>query len=356
MHDDVPGSEATTVGERARQLLASRAPRELPLRFTSQMTHLTCPATVWRYVEGAVTKARADLVMLDLEDSIPRGDDELLQCGRENVVRALHELDWGRKLRFFRPRGLALDPDFDDVRHIVDRAGSRLEGLIYPKVQGPEEVRLLDEVLSGAEVDVGVEPGSIKLEVLIESIPAEERLDEIARSSSRLVGLVFGAFDYWSSLGLEPEMYRPDHPLVMDLRFRLVKAAARAGLPAIAEMTANYPTRDKSDEERKAALEECRRDAILAKETGFVGKWVGIPAQSDIVHEVFELSSEVVRRALERVRAFREAEAAGRGAAMIDGQMMDRATDRLNRVLLFQALRRGQLAPETAREIGLEDG
>ena len=83
------------------------------------MAHLTTPATVWKYVESAATKSAANLVMLDLEDSIPRGKEELLHQGRENVVRAMKELDWGRRLKFFRPRGLALDPGHEDIQIIV---------------------------------------------------------------------------------------------------------------------------------------------------------------------------------------------------------------------------------------------
>ena len=68
------------------------------------MAHLTCPATVWKYVESAATKSAANLVMLDLEDSIPRGDDAKLAEGRANVIRSFNTLDWGTRLRFFRPR------------------------------------------------------------------------------------------------------------------------------------------------------------------------------------------------------------------------------------------------------------
>lgn len=355
MSDDT-SIRARSVRERAEALRAERGPAEVPLRFGTQVTHLTCPATVWRYVERAVTRTRASLVMLDLEDSIPRGDDEALRRGRDNVVRALCELDWGDRLRFFRPRGLALDPGFEDVRHVVARVGRRLDGVIYPKVHGPEEVRLLDEVLCGLETDHALDPGSIKLEVLVESVQAEVRLDEVARCSERLVGLVFGAFDYWGSLNLSPDLYRPDHPLVMDLRSRLVKAAARAGLPAIAEMTLRYPTRDQSEEARQAALDECRRDAELARDMGFAGKWVGIPAQIEVVHEVFRIRAGELRRAIEHARAFRAAEAEGLGAVMIDGRMADRATDRLDRLLLLRALRLGQLDAEVARELELSEG
>ena len=336
-------------------LVAARraARRELPPRWLAQPAHLTCPATVWKYVVSAVAAPAASLVMLDLEDSIPRGDDGALALGRESVVRALTELDWGGKLRFFRPRGLELDPGFEDVAFVLARAGAVLDGLVYPTVEGAEEVRLLDEALGRAEEAAGLERGAVRVELLVESVRAEPRLDEIAGATGRLAGLVFGAFDYWASLGLPPDRYRPDHPLVADARCRIVKAAARAGVPAIAEMTLSYPTRDKSEAERKAALDECRRDAELARDCGFEGKWTGMPAQAEVVREVFRLPRDAVERAVERVRAYAEAERAGRGAVMIDGRMADRATDRIDRALLERARALGELDPRTAADLGL---
>src|ERR1041384_5103413 len=88
---------------------------ELEPKYLLQMAHLTTPATVWKYVETAATKSRANLVMLDLEDSIPRDNLDLLHEGRANVVRAFNELDWGHRLKFFRPRGLELDPGHEDI-------------------------------------------------------------------------------------------------------------------------------------------------------------------------------------------------------------------------------------------------
>ena len=57
---------------------------ELEPKYLLQMAHLTTPATVWKYVESAVTKSAANLVMLDLEDSIPRDNPELLDQGRDS--------------------------------------------------------------------------------------------------------------------------------------------------------------------------------------------------------------------------------------------------------------------------------
>ncbi len=338
----------------AAALLARTHQRQLELepRYRKQRAHLTCPATVWRYVEKACTASAADLVMLDLEDSIPRGDERALAEGRANVVRALRELDWGPRLRFFRPRGLALDPGFDDLRAVVAGAGARLEGIVYPKVEDPDEVCLLDAALAELERTHGLAAGSIRVELLVESAAAEAEADALARATRRLVGLIFGAFDYWSSLGMVVP-YAFDHPLVDGARAAIVKAAALVGVPAIAEMTLAYPTKDKSEAERAAALAECRRDAEHARRFGFRGKWTGIPAQTEIALAVFGLDEAEVRAAVTRVRAFHGAERAGRGAVMIDGRMTDRATDRVDRVMLQAAWQQGLLDDAVAGELGV---
>lgn len=352
--DNAGVSSQATVHQKALDLLRAYEARTTAPepRYFLQRAHLTAPAPVWKYVEGAV-KSGADLVMLDLEDSIPRGDDAALARGRANVVRALTELDWGRSLRFFRPRGLELDPAFEDVRAVVTGAGARLEGLVWPKAESAAEVALLDEALGEAERAAGVAEGAIKIGVLIESARAEEEAFAIAGASRRVRSLIFGAFDHFSSLGMAGARYRFDHPMVDAARMRIAKAAASVGVPAIGEMTVNFPTKNKSAEEQKAALEECRRDAEHAKELGFRGKWVGIPAQVAVAHNVYALPAAEVARAVRAVRAFREAEREGRGAVMLDGKMADRATDRLHRVLLSAALAAGVLDAATAEELGI---
>jgi citrate lyase beta subunit len=326
---------------------------ELEPKYLLQMAHLTTPATVWKYVESAVTKSKANLVMLDLEDSIPRDNAELLGQGRANVIRALNELDWGTRLRFFRPRGLALDPEHSDIAIIVEAAGSNLDGLIYPKIEDADEVRSIDETLTALEQSLRLAPGRIRIEPLIESASAEEKVFEIARSSRRLAGLVFGSYDYWASLGMGASSYRADHPLIAQARGRIVKAAASVGIPAIAEMTTNYPTRDKSEAERRAAIEEFRSDALLARDFGFSGKWTGIPDQTAMAVEIFQTPDDEIERAINEAKLFLEAEASGRGATMIDGKMADRATDRLNRNTLKKAFAMGRIDAALAGELGL---
>ncbi len=326
---------------------------ELEPRYLVQMAHLTTPATVWKYIEKAVTQSKANLVMLDLEDSIPRGREGLLDQARANVIRALKELDWGKRLRFFRPRGLELDPSFEDIKAILSGAGEQLDGLIYPKVESAGEVRSLDEALTALERSCRLLPGKIKIEVLIESVNAVERVFDIAAASSRLAGLVLGTYDYWASLGMRASAYRFDHPLIDYARTRLVSAAAAVGVPAIAEMTTNYPTQNKSEEERREAIQEFRRDALLARDFGFAGKWTGMPEQSEMAAEIFAISEDEINRAIEEVKHFIEVERSGLGSTMIGGRMADRATDRVHRNTLKIAYALGRLDDELATEIGL---
>ncbi|HWC76946.1 MAG TPA: hypothetical protein VG778_05760, partial [Blastocatellia bacterium] len=135
-----PASSASDINSAARErsrIITERIESQiidLEPKFLVQMAHLTTPATVWKYVEGAATKSAANLVMLDLEDSIPRDNEDLLRQGRANIIRAFNELDWGKRLRFFRPRGLDLDPGHEDITEVISEAGANIDGLIYPKV------------------------------------------------------------------------------------------------------------------------------------------------------------------------------------------------------------------------------
>ncbi|MEW6126283.1 MAG: aldolase/citrate lyase family protein [Acidobacteriota bacterium] len=351
-----PDAEITAAAKaRNEKLLAGVSERLIDLepKYYVQMAHLTCPATVWKYTEGAATRSQANLVMLDLEDSIPRNNPELLEQGRANIIRAFNELDWGKRLRFFRPRGLELDPAHEDISVIIEQAGANLDGLIYPKIESADEVRSIDATLAALETKLGMAPNQIKIEVLIESEMAEENLFAIAHSSKRLVGLILGTYDYWASLGMRASTYRPDHPLISHLRSAIVKAAASVGIPAIAEMTTNYPTKNKSEAEREAAIEEFKRDARLAIDFGFAGKWTGIPEQTALAVEMFQLPDAEINKAIDEARAFLEAEASGLGATMIGGKMADRATDRINRSTLKIAYALGRVDEVLAAELGL---
>ncbi len=109
-------------------------------------------------------------------------------------------------------------------------------------------------------------------------------------------------------------------------RNRLIVAARANGLDAIDGPNANY--RD---------LEGYRTDATWASTLGAVGKWAIHPSQIAIANEVFSPTAGEITQARLVVAAVRDAEAAGSGAASVDGRMIDAATARIFQTVLDRA-------------------
>ncbi|MDQ3411022.1 MAG: aldolase/citrate lyase family protein, partial [Chloroflexota bacterium] len=79
----------------------------------------------------------ADVVIIDLEDAVAPGQKV---AARGQVIRALRELDWGRKPRLFRINALDTPWFYRDLIEIVEQAGDALDLIVVPKVNRPEDV------------------------------------------------------------------------------------------------------------------------------------------------------------------------------------------------------------------------
>jgi citrate lyase subunit beta/citryl-CoA lyase len=104
---------------------------------------------------------------------------------------------------------------------------------------------------------------------------------------------------------------------------RIVVAARAAGLRAVDGPVADYRDR-----------EGLRRSCLLARSLGFDGKWCIHPAQIGVVNEVFSPTEREIEWAKKVVGAYEEANAAGSGAASVEGQMVDAASIRMARNIL----------------------
>ena len=306
---------------------------KLEPRFLKQRSHLIVPANVERYIEKAAALG-ADVVVLDMDDAMPQDDPVQIEIARRNIVRAFLKLDFGDTLRFFRPRSFERDRDFEDIIEVVDGTGGKVDGIVYPKV---EDVRVLDalcKILGYLERTRGLHENSIKLGIMVESVKAIKNISAIAQHDDRTVCLIFGAFDYWRSVSSPYAEFRSDHPLLDAARIAVVEAAVSAGVLPIAEMSRIYPSTKMPDEERRRAEEEFRREAERSRDMGFWGKWVGNPAQLEIVHEVFSIPPGVVERARREVEAFEASASEGRATLLVDGELVDVATYEMSRKVL----------------------
>lgn len=257
----------------------------------------------------------ADLVFLDLEDATPVG---LKVESRAKAIRALTELDWGRTARAVRINGLDTQWCHDDIIEVVTHAGSHLDTIVIPKAKTARDVWWVDLLLTQLEEKLGLSK-QIRLEVLIEEVEGLANAEEIVRASPRLDAVIFGVGDFSLSQGARVDTnFVPmgDYPgdFWAYARNKIMVAARIAGIDAI-----DSPYPDYADVAGYEA--EARRSSLY----GYTGKWAIHPSQVPIANEVFAPSAEEIALARRNVAAYREAEAAGRGAVGVEGVLVDAA-------------------------------
>ncbi|MGV0736878.1 CoA ester lyase [Mycobacterium syngnathidarum] len=257
----------------------------------------------------------ADLVFLDLEDATPVG---LKVESRAKAIRALTELDWGRTARAVRINGLDTPWCHDDIIDVVTHAGSRLDTVVIPKARTAKDVWWVDVLLTQLEEKLGLDR-KIRLEVLIEEVEGLANAEEIVRASPRLDAVIFGVGDFSLSQGARVDTnFVPIGEYPGDFwayaRNKIMVAARIAGIDAI-----DSPYPDYADVAGYEA--EARRSSLY----GYTGKWAIHPSQVPIANEVFAPTAEEIALAQRNVAAYREAEAAGRGAVGVEGVLVDAA-------------------------------
>ncbi len=406
-NQDAAAALATSAEARISSLRASVADRitDLPLRYWRQQAHFTTPADneslARKAVEGGTsatgrllerwqiepaeladrlgvsadrvvalleTPRRAPLVMLDGEDATAQRDDTLAEARRVAAL-TLRTAAWGTTLRFYRPPGFGLAGAGADLVAVLlaaatgDPATYPVDGIIFPKIEHPEEVDVLYAILDDVEATLSLPAGRIRVGFLVESGWCAAQLPEITRRAApRLASLVYGLADYSADLGL-PEI-AIDHPLADWVRAEIVNVAGAVGVPALDGMTLAYPVADPALDRaanRERFLERmalCHRDAVRARELGMTGKWVGHPAQLFATLLAFEAPAEAaaLEAAAAALGAYRSAvEDEGRGATMIGGTMADRATDRHARAVLRRAVAGGRFDVGRALALGVID-
>lgn len=406
-----PETRAIATAARASRaaLLAARAARqfELPLRFWRQQVHFTTPAS--GRPEKALSAlagvprllARFDLsvdavaghlgidpaplhavlgadnhlpaVLLDAEDAVAATAEAARQA-RAGAIDCFRNVDFGRTLRLFRPAGLGLDGCVDDLIDVLTGVADPhtpgdypIDAVMWPKAESGEEIAWLCEMLGAIEHRLDLPSGHIRVEFLVESARAVERLPDLTHAAgARLAGIVWGIADYSADVGL-PEI-RNDHPVCDWARCALVNAAGACAVPAIDGMTLNYPTplhrgeapsptqRDQNRAKVLAALAQVYADARHGMELGMSGKWVGHPLQAWLVLAAYREALPAARLAqdLAEVEAYQQAVTAGSGATIVgegmQAYMADRASDRHLRCRLRRAAAWGLLpAAEAAR-------
>ena len=266
---------------------------------------------------------RADYVFLDLEDAVAPDEKG---AARRNVVEALVDIDWrgSNKTVSVRINGLDTHYMYRDLIDVVEQAGAHVDTILVPKVGVPGDIYTVDALLTQIEQAMGL-THRIGVEALVETALGMANVETVAASSPRLEALHFGVADYAASCrartitigGLNPDYPGDQWHSALS---RMLVACRANGLRAV-----DGPFGDFGDPD--GFIAGARRAAAL----GYDGKWAIHPSQVDLANEVFTPPESEVVQARRVLLALEEAAAAGRGAAQLDGRMIDAASARMAR-------------------------
>ena len=249
-------------------------------------------ARTWMFVPGAnrrqMEKALllpADALIFDLEDAVAGGEKENARKQVKGVLQ--RNVAPGSPARYVRINGADTPYFEDDVREVAE-AG--LDGIVLPKVEGPEQVHLLEKRLEQVSHP---KPGERVVEIvpIIESACGLYRACEIAGASRRIRRLLFGAIDFALDIGAE---LTKDGLELLYARSQLVVVSRAAGIEAPIDSV--FP--DLQDETGLV------REARMARQLGFQGKLLIHPKQIEPVNRVFAPSGGELAEAREIVAAY----------------------------------------------------
>ncbi len=265
--------------------------------------------------------SEADYVFLDLEDSVAPSDKPQ---ARKNIIEALIDIDWRRngKTISFRTNGIDTQYMYRDVVEVVEKAGKHLDTILIPKVGVSADIYMVDALLTQIEEAVGITI-PIGIEALIETALGLSNVESIAASSRRLEALHFGSGDFAASCQaptLEIGGLNPDYPGDQwhNAMSRIVVACRAYGLRPIDGPYGNF-----KDPE---GLEEA---AKRASALGYEGKWAIHPSQIELANNVFSPPEAEVTKAQRILEELDKAAKEGKGAAQLDGRMIDAASARM---------------------------
>ena len=280
---------------------------------------------------------------------------------------------------------------FHNAKQLI--ANGRGPYFYLPKLENHLEARLWDDVFTFSENALGIDHGTIRATVLIETIPAAFEMEEILYElKDHCAGLNAGRWDYVFSIiknfrGRGSSFVLPDRarikmtvPFMTAYTDLLVATCHKRGAYAIGGMSAFIPNR-RDPEVTARALDQVSKDKRREATAGFDGTWVAHPDLIDTARAEFDavmgdrvnqldrlredvhvteaelidlridggVTNEGVRSNVSVGLRYIESWLRGTGAVAIDNLMEDAATAEISRSQLWQWIQQDVMTEEGIR-------
>ena len=328
--------------------------REIPWS-PSRMIHFFDPSNEKMVAKVPDIATKVDVLLGNLEDAIA-ADNKV--AAREGLVKVAQSYQ-GPAALWTRVNDLGSPWVLDDLTTLVTEAGSTIDVIMVPKVEGPEDIHYVDRLLAQLEAKAAISR-PLQVHAILETARGVANVEEICAASPRMQGISLGPADLAANRRMkttrvggghpdylvrsdpdpaQPDALRPTHQ--QDLWHytlaRMVDACAMFGL-----LPFYGPFGDIAD---TVACEDQFRNAYLL---GCVGAWSLHPVQIEIAKRVFSPRPADVARAQRVIDAMGD----GTGAIMLDGKMEDDASVKQCKVVVELARRLALRDPELAVAYG----
>jgi malyl-CoA/(S)-citramalyl-CoA lyase len=303
--------------------------REIPFR-PSRVIHFFPPSNPKMVAKLPDLAPTVDVLLGNLEDAVPASDKEAARAGLLEVGKTV---DFGDTQFWTRVNSLDSPWGLDDLTAAVLEIGDKLDVIMIPKVEGPEDIHYVDRLLAQLEAKAKLDR-PILVHAILETARGVANVEEICAASPRMQGLSLGPADLAANRRMKTTRVGGGHPGYLvrqdpidgdinsdrtiyqqDLWHytvaRMVDACAANGIYAY-----YGPFGDIAD---VVACEDQFRNAFLL---GCVGAWSLHPAQIEIAKRVFSPDPADVAHARAVVAAMGD----GTGAVMLNGKMEDDAS------------------------------
>src|SRR5215467_9930671 len=164
--------------------------RQLPVRL-ERMLHFVPPHNEKIRARLGALIPQVDVVLGNLEDAIPADAKVAARAGFIAMAKA-H--DFGQTGLWTRINALNSPWALDDVLEIVPAAGSKLDVIMLPKVEGPWDIHYLDQLLAQLEAKHGLGK-PILIHAILETAEGVNNVEDIAAASPRMHGMSLGPAD-----------------------------------------------------------------------------------------------------------------------------------------------------------------
>ncbi|HTI78844.1 MAG TPA: CoA ester lyase [Acetobacteraceae bacterium] len=262
---------------------------------------LFVPVTADKFVRTGADRG-ADGIILDLEDAVAPAEKERARTLIADAIPQVARKGADVLVRVNRPWRLL-------VRDLEAAVMPGVAALMLTKVDSVEHVRAVADIVDELEGERGLPVGQLKFLVLVETAAGFFRIEAIAKSHPRVVGLSLGTEDFTADVGMLPDpeglLYPKQHTLF---------AARAAGILPMGFIGSIADFRDQ---------DAFRAIVRRSKRFGFVGASAIHPLQVPVLNEEFSPSEAEVERARRMVAAYDAAYAQGLGAVQFEGAMID---------------------------------